>query len=180
MGGARNQMDGMHTSQDHSEEEVSYQGRGKAKHQVPFQCMVSIPKGFQIQKPNTLKLVYDVSRLSMTKEICKRWIDVEDCGKIEIDLHALKIKGCISFMINFSIEPINFENVCTTSGRDTSICLSCQETVYVDHVLKYSVDQLPYYVIDGQHIQVHDLYIQLMEANPHTAHISGTFSFHYE
>ncbi|QDX90971.1 hypothetical protein EEL30_00370 (plasmid) [Brevibacillus laterosporus] len=170
-------MDEMYTLQDQSDINVSMD-RIK-KHQVPFQCMVSIPTGFQIQKPNTAKLVYDVSRLSMAKESCKRLIDVDDCGEVEIDLHVLKIKGCLSYMVNVSLEPIIVENLYTNSGRDTSISVSCQETVYVDHVLKYSVDQLPYYVIDGQHIQVRDLHIRLMEENPQTAHISGFFYFDY-
>ncbi|PNK22470.1 hypothetical protein CBR59_30195 [Bacillus thuringiensis] len=172
-------MSEMHTSQDQSAVEIS-SGKAKQKHQVPFQCMVTIPTGFQIEKPNTPKLVYDLSRLSMTKEMCKRLIDIDDCGQVEIDLHVLKIKGCISFMVNFSVEPLKVENVYTTSGRDTSISLSCQETIYVDHILKYSVDQLPYYVIDGHHIQVRDLHIKLMKENPQTAHISGVFYFDYE
>ncbi|MED1640819.1 hypothetical protein P4V01_28495 [Bacillus thuringiensis] len=171
-------MEDRYASQDQSDVEVSNR-KGKKNHTVPFQCMVSIPTGFQLQKPNTPKLVYDVSHLSMAKEMCKRTIDVEDCGQIEIDLHVLKIKGVLPFIVNVSIEPLSMEHVYTSSGRDTAIFLSCQETVYVDHILKYSVDHVPYYVIDGHHIQVRDVSIKLLEENPQTAQISGVFYFDY-
>ncbi|HDR6409503.1 TPA: hypothetical protein ACR3Z0_006389 [Bacillus thuringiensis] len=51
---------------------------------------------------------------------------------------------------------------------------------HIDHILKYSVHQLPYYVIDGDHIQVRDLQIKLMKENPQSAQISGLFCFVYE
>ncbi|EXY05068.1 hypothetical protein P4I81_05415 [Bacillus cereus] len=155
-------------------------GMAKHKHQLPFQCIVSLPSGFQIEKPNDLKLVYDVSHLSMTKDTCKKRIEIDECGQVEIDLQVLKIKGVLSFIGNFSIEPILCENMYTTVNRDPSICLSFQDTVYVDHILKYSVLQLPYYVIDGEHIQVRDLQIKLMKENPQSAQISGLFCFVYE
>nr|WP_172688945.1 hypothetical protein [Bacillus thuringiensis]AOB42259.1 putative 20 kDa protein in cryB1 5'region (ORF1) [Bacillus thuringiensis] len=171
-------MEEQYASQEQSDREGSHR-RVKKKHTIPFQCMVSIPTGFQIQKPNTPKLVYYVSHLSMAKEMCKRVIDVEDCGQVEIDLHVLKIKGVLPFIVNVSIEPLHMEQVYTTSGRDTSLFLSCQETVYVDHILKYSVDHVPYYVIDGHHIQVRDLSIKGMEDNPQMAQIAGVFYFDY-
>ncbi|MEB8903988.1 hypothetical protein P4G79_28445, partial [Bacillus cereus] len=86
-------------------------GMAKHKHQLPFQCIVSLPSGFQIEKPNDLKLVYDVSHLSMTKDTCKKRIEIDECGQVEIDLQVLKIKGVLSFIGNFSIEPILCENM---------------------------------------------------------------------
>ncbi|OMH24297.1 hypothetical protein BK726_02025 [Bacillus thuringiensis serovar londrina] len=171
-------MEEQYASQEQPDRESSHRSV-KKKHTVPFQCMISIPTGFQIQKPNTPKLVYDVSHLSMAKEMCKRVIDVEDCGQVEIDLHVLKIKGVLPFIVNVSIEPLHMEQVYTTSGRDMSLFLSCQETVYVDHILKYSVDHVPYYVIDGRHIQVRDVSIKGMEDNPQMAQIAGVFYFDY-
>ncbi|WP_324656835.1 hypothetical protein [Bacillus cereus] len=172
-------MEEIYPLQDQSDTEGS-KSKSEKKHQVPFQCMVSIPTGFQLQNSSTPKIVYDISHLSMTKEMCKRVIDVDDCGQVEIDLHVLKIKGVLSFIVNIPIEPLSMEHVYTTNGRDTSIFLSCQETVYVDQILKYSVNQLPYYVMDGHHIQVQDLHIKFMKENLQTVQILGLFTFLYD
>ncbi|PHC35172.1 hypothetical protein COF09_31470 [Bacillus toyonensis] len=167
------------SSEDFSGEEV-VSTKFISKHQIAFQCMMLIPIGFQINKSLPPKIIYDVSRLSMTKEIAKKQADLEDFGKIEVDLNALIIKGCLSYIINIPIEPINSENIYSIDKRDTSIYLSFQETCYVDHVLKYSVDQLPYYIVDDDHIQVRDLYIKLIKENPQTAEVSGVFYLNYD
>ncbi|OUB84396.1 hypothetical protein [Bacillus wiedmannii] len=149
-------------------------------HVVPFCIMVNLPKGFHIQKPVNPKLVYDLGYLSMTKEICKKSIEVDNCGYIDVDLHVLKIKGCLSFFLNLCVEPIHRQKMCSTEYQDSSISLCFQDTVYVDHVLKYSVDKLPYYVIDKDHVQVRKLEVQILKDSPQTAKISGEFYFEYE
>ncbi|MGE7625239.1 hypothetical protein ACQKMD_20140 [Viridibacillus sp. NPDC096237] len=148
-------------------------------HRLPFSVIMTIPKGFHMQKQDP-KLVYDVSYLSMTKETCKKSIEVDHCGHVEVDLHALKIKGCVSFFLNLFIEPIHTQHMCTTNSQDASLSLCCQETVYIDHVLKYSVSTLPYYVIDDDHIQVRHLDVQTIDADCQTVKVSGVFLFEYE
>lgn len=149
-------------------------------HVLPFSILVNIPKGFHIQKQTDPKLVYDLSYLSMTKEICKKSIEVDHCGCVDVDLHVLKIKGCLSFLLNLCIEPIHKQKICSTDAKDDSIFLCCQDTLYVDHILKYSVGKLPYYVIDEDHIQVRKLEIQVLDDSPQVAKISGIFYFEYE
>ncbi|MEC5308804.1 hypothetical protein [Bacillus thuringiensis] len=148
-------------------------------HILPFSILLTIPKGFYIQKHIDPKLVYDLNYLSMSKEICKKSIEVDNCGYIDVDLHVLKIKGCLSFLLNVCIEPIHKQKMCSTDHKNDAIFLCAQDTVYVDHVLKYSVGQLPYYVIDEDHIQVRQLEIQMLD-NQGTAKISGEFYFEYE
>ncbi|WP_144489462.1 hypothetical protein [Bacillus thuringiensis] len=167
------------SSEEFSEEEI-VNTKIISKHQIAFQCMVIIPIGFQINKSSPPKIIYDLSRLSMTKETAKKQAVLEGFGKIEVNLNALKIKGCLSYIINIPIEPINSDNIYSIDKRDTSIYLSCQENSYVDHVLKYSVDQLPYYIVDDDHIQVRDLYIKLIKENPQTAEVSGVFYLNYD
>ncbi|MEC2915792.1 hypothetical protein P9X48_24385, partial [Bacillus cereus] len=65
------------------------------------------------------------------KDTCKKRIEIDECGQVEIDLQVLKIKGILSFIGNFSIEPILCENMYTTVDRDPSISLSFQDTVYI-------------------------------------------------
>ncbi|MGE6619356.1 hypothetical protein [Bacillus mycoides] len=149
-------------------------------HILSFSVIINIPKGFQIQKQINPKLVYDLSYLSMSKEICKKSIEVDNCGYVDVDLHVLKIKGCLSFLLNICIEPIHKQKICSTDHKDDYIYLCSQDTLYVDHILKYSIDTLPYYVIDEDHIQVRKLEIQMLEHAHGIANISGEFYFEYE
>ncbi|QWH75526.1 hypothetical protein EXW59_01390 (plasmid) [Bacillus mycoides] len=149
-------------------------------HILPFSVIINLPKGFHIQKQRDPKLVYDLSYLSMSKEICKKSIEVDNCGYVDVDLHVLKIKGCLSFLLNVCIEPIHKQKMCSTDHKDDTIFLCAQDTLYVDHVLKYSVGKLPYYVINEEHVQVRKLEIQMLEGSHHTAKISGEFYFEYE
>ncbi|QWI47135.1 hypothetical protein [Bacillus mycoides] len=149
-------------------------------HILPFSVILNLPKGFHIQKQIHPKLVYDLSYLSMSKEICKKSIEVDNCGYVDVDLHVLKIKGCLSFLLNICIEPIHKQTMCSTDHKDNSIYLCAQDTLYVDHILKYSIDTLPYYVIDEHHIHVRKLEIEMLESSHGIAKISGEFYFEYE
>ncbi|MFY0521505.1 hypothetical protein ACOMCU_27365 [Lysinibacillus sp. UGB7] len=152
----------------------------KKNHHLPFSCILTIPKGFQLKKHSDPNFVYDLSCLSMTKEKCQKFIEVEDCGRVEVDLHVLKIKGCLFFILNLFIEPICIEKFYTTQGRETFVSLCYQETLYVDHVLKYSTGELPYYSIDGKHIQIRDLKVELLNESSSTVKVSGFFFFEYD
>lgn len=149
-------------------------------HILPFSLILNLPKGFHIHKQINPKLVYDVSYLSMTKEICKKSIEVDNCGYVDVDLHVLKIKGCLSLLFNLCIEPIHTQKMYSTDHKDNSVFLYTQDTIYIDHILKYSVDSLPYYVIDEDHIQVRKLEINMLDHSHRTAKISGEFYFEYE
>lgn len=94
-------VEGVNTMHESQEGRDVLNGITKHKHHIPFQCIVSLPLGFQIEKPNDLKLVYDVSHLSMTKDTCKKRIEIDECGQVEIDLQVLKIKGILSLSVIF-------------------------------------------------------------------------------
>ncbi|OUB64837.1 hypothetical protein [Bacillus thuringiensis] len=149
-------------------------------HVLPFSVFINLPKGFHIQNQIVPKLVYNLSYLSMSKEICKKSIEVDNCGYVDVDLHVLKIKGCLSFLLNVGIEPIHKQKMCSNNHKDDFIFLCAQDTLYVDHILKYSIDNLPYYVIDEDHIQVRKLEIEMLELSHEIAKISGEFYFEYE
>ncbi|QPW51632.1 hypothetical protein G9298_28575 (plasmid) [Bacillus thuringiensis] len=149
-------------------------------HRLPFSVVLNIPRGFQIQKETNPKLMYDLNHLSMIKETCKKSIEVDNCGYVDVDLHALKIKGCLSFLLNLYIEPIYESKIFAKNSNSGSIALSYQETLHVDHVVKYSVGRLPYYVIDDEHVHIRHLEIQVFDENVQTAKISGEFYFEYE
>ncbi|MGE6619162.1 hypothetical protein [Bacillus mycoides] len=149
-------------------------------HILPFSVILNLPKGFHIQKQIQPKLVYNLSYLSMSKEICKKSIEVDNCGYVDVDLHVLKIKGCLSFLLNVCMEPIHKQKMCSTDHKNDFIFLCAQDTLYVDHILKYSIDTLPYYVIDEDHIQVRKLEIEMLEHSHRIAKISGEFYFEYE
>ncbi|KAA6448385.1 hypothetical protein ACQCVL_30215 [Bacillus thuringiensis] len=147
---------------------------------VPFSVLVQIPESFQIRKHTIPKLVYNLRYLSLSKETCKKSIEVDNCGYVDVDLYALKIKGCLSFLLNVPIEPTQLQNIGFSDHKNDFIFLSFQDTLYVDHVLKYSVGNLPYYVIDEEHIQLRHIEIEMLRDSNKTAKISGEFYFEYE
>lgn len=163
------------------ESNIQQHPNGKEKnHRLPFSIVLNIPNGFQIQKEKNPKVMYDLNHLSMIKETCKKSIDVDNCGYVDVDLHALKIKGCLSFLLNLYIEPIHDGKIYKKNSKDDSIALSYKETLHVDHVVKYSVGKLPYYVIDDEHVQIRHLEIQIFDENCNMVKISGEFYFEYE
>ncbi|ALL11845.1 hypothetical protein BTXL6_11285 [Bacillus thuringiensis] len=63
--------------------------------------------------------------MGTTKEICKKIIQIGDCGEAEIDLHLLKVKGCISFIVNFEMEPQYEKSICPTNQHKKGIVINC-------------------------------------------------------
>ncbi|WP_087876318.1 hypothetical protein [Bacillus thuringiensis] len=148
--------------------------------EVPFCCVVTLPHGFQYESRKQTKLVYDISCLTFAHEMCQRSINVDQCGTVDVDLQVLKIKGCVSLYINVPILPIREETMCTLHRQPTSLYTCCQDTLCVDHIVKCSVGSLPYYVLDGNHIQVCDLQVRpVSEVHPHVLQVSGRFEFLY-
>lgn len=63
-----------------------------------------------------------------------------------MDLHILKVKGCISFIVNVVIHPICEQDGCLTDLHRKEISISCTGSVCVDYVLKCSIKRLPVFI----------------------------------
>ncbi|MEC2710016.1 ABC transporter permease [Bacillus thuringiensis] len=144
--------------------------------QIPFCCVISVPHGFQPVPYCKPKLVYNLSCLGTVKETCRKIIQVDDCGQTEIDLHILKVKGCISFLVNIEVEPTCERDVCSSIPDTKEMILSCEGTVCVDHIIKCSVDCLPDVCLDCENILVSDLQVQpICEDECHFVKVTGYF-----
>lgn len=149
------------------------------KQKVPFCCVVSIPHGFEFVSQSQPKMVYNLDCLATIKETCRKTVQVDDCGHAELDLHVLKVKGCIAFIINIEVKPKGMREKCFTDSHAKEISLSCEGSVCVDHVIKCSVGALPDVHIDCQYVTVCDL--QMTPAHEGACQfvkITGEFQFY--
>ncbi|AKR38910.1 ABC transporter permease [Bacillus cereus] len=128
--------------------------------QIPFCCLVPLPHDFQLVPYCKPRLVYNIGCLGTSKETCKKTIQIADCGQTEIDLHILKAKGCISFLVNIDVEPVCEEGVCSSVPHTKDMILCCKGTVCVDQILKCSVDCLPDTHLDCENVKVCDLQVK--------------------
>ncbi|WP_042228964.1 ABC transporter permease [Paenibacillus popilliae] len=149
------------------------------KQKVPFCCVVSIPHGFELVSPAHPKMAYNLDCLATIKETCRKTVQVEDCGHAEVDLHVLKVKGCIPFLINIEVKPKGKREKCFTEPHAKEISLCCEGSVCVDHVLKCSVGSLPDVHIDCQYVTVCDLHLSpAHEGACQFVKITGEFQFY--
>ncbi|MED3220859.1 ABC transporter permease [Bacillus thuringiensis] len=127
---------------EHSSIELSYNRSKNIQHKVPFCCTISVPKGWEVLSACHPKIVYQLDCLSIIKETCRKTVEVKDCGQTEIDVNVLKIKGCISFLMNIEVNPKDEQCICFADSDNQDIALCCKDTVCVDHVLQCSVGPL--------------------------------------
>ena len=78
---------------------------------------------------------------------------------MEIDLQVLKVKGCLYLYVNVSVSPIceEYIGIGTVQGKNSIMYTCCQETIFIDYITKCSLEGLPYYVLDCEHMKVCDL-----------------------
>ncbi|EEM55954.1 ABC transporter permease [Bacillus thuringiensis] len=143
---------------------------------IPFCCVIPLPHGFRLVPYCKPQLVYNIGCLGTTKEMCRKTIQVEDCGQTEIDLHILKAKGCISFLVNIDVEPVCEKDVCSSAPHTKEMILCCEGTVCVDQTLKCSINCLPDTHLDCEHVQVCDLQAKpICEDCCHFIKVTGYF-----
>lgn len=66
--------------------------------------MVQVPHGFQYVPSSAPKIAYNLDCLSVVEESCRKTIQVEDCGTVEVTLNLLKVVGS-SILGNFAHPP---------------------------------------------------------------------------
>ncbi|WP_141402267.1 ABC transporter permease [Bacillus cereus] len=127
---------------------------------VPFCCIFQVPHGFQYVPHSAPKIAYNLDCLSVVEESCRKTIQVEDCGPVEVKLSLLKVVGCISYIANATVEG--------ECGKDcdydanghhwTNVC--CSGSICVDNVLKCSIECLPHYTINCHNVVVSDFTVK--------------------
>ncbi|AFQ30506.1 ABC transporter permease [Bacillus thuringiensis] len=170
-----------HENKNLSVQEEHHHCSEGGEHKIAFCCVVSIPKGFKYVAHCDPKFVYNLDCLSVSKEKCRKVVPIEGCGCAEVDLHVLKVKGCISFVSNIEIEPIHECMTCSANPHKENIAVSCQDTVCVDQVLYCSVDCLPDCDINCDNVKICDVSIEpIGDCDCHAVKIKGKFSLHYK
>ncbi|WP_142341691.1 hypothetical protein [Bacillus cereus] len=105
--------------------------------------MVQVPHGFQYVPNSAPKIAYNLNCLSVVEESCRKTIQVEDCGPVEVTLNLLKVVGCIPYIANATVEgECGKECEYDGNGRhQVSVC--CSGNICIDNVLKCSIECLP-------------------------------------
>ncbi|PEA02505.1 ABC transporter permease [Bacillus cereus] len=140
--------------------ENKYECREEMNIKVPFCCIFQVPHGFQYVPHSAPKIAYNLDCLSVVEESCRKTIQVEDCGPVEVKLSLLKVVGCISYIANATVEG--------ECGKDcdydanghhwTNVC--CSGSICVDNVLKCSIECLPHYTINCHNVVVSDFTVK--------------------
>ncbi|UYX55503.1 ABC transporter permease [Bacillus thuringiensis] len=157
---------------------MPYNCKPEEGHKIPFCCVISIPHGFELVPHCAPRIVYHLDCLATMKETCRKTVQVEDCGDAEVDLHILKVKGCIPFIINIDVKPKCEQEGCSTNPHHKEIALSCVDNVCIDCILKCSVRCLP-----DIHLDCHNVIVCNLEMSPvcegpcQFVKITGDFQF---
>ncbi|MFF2242286.1 ABC transporter permease [Bacillus thuringiensis] len=149
------------TLEEQSYPKMSYKCKQEEGHKIPFCCVISIPHGFELVPHCEPKIVYHLDCLATMKETCRKTVQVEDCGDAEVDIHILKVKGCIPFITNIDVEPKCEQEGCSTDPHHKEISISCIESVCIDCILKCSVGCLP-----DVHLDCHNVRVCNLEMSP--------------
>ncbi|WP_141543555.1 hypothetical protein [Bacillus toyonensis] len=127
---------------------------------ISFCCMVQVPHSFQYVPNSEPKISYNLDCLSVVKESCRKMIQVEDCGPVEVTLNLLKIVGCMPYIANATVEGECGKGCdCDTSGHH-QVSLCCSGSICIDTVLKCSIECLPNYTINCHNVVISDFTVK--------------------
>lgn len=150
----------------------------EVKTNIPFCCAVNILHGFTYVPNGTHKIAYNLDCVSVVKETCRKTIQVDGCGPVEVTLNLLKVVGCIPYIINATVVGECGRNCdCDPNGKHhISVC--CSGSICVENVLKCSIESLPHYVIDCHQVVISDFKANQLEYNGcHVLQFTGTIEF---
>ncbi|PFK21664.1 ABC transporter permease [Bacillus cereus] len=147
---------------------------------IPFCCTVNFPHGFQYVPNETHKIAYNLDCISVVEEKCRKIIQVDGCGPVEVTLNLLKVVGCIPYITNATVEGQCGSNCeCNPHGKH-SISVCCSGSICVNNVLKCSIECLPHYEIDCHHVVISDFTVkQLQEQGCQMLQFTGIIEFKY-
>ncbi|OUB14056.1 hypothetical protein BK708_26030 [Bacillus thuringiensis serovar yunnanensis] len=145
---------------------------------VPFCCTVNVPHGFEYVPNGTHKIAYTLDCVSVVAEKCRKTIQVDGCGPVEVTLNLLKVIGCIPYIANATVEGDCGNNCeCDPHGKHhISVC--CSESICVDNVIKCSIECLPHYKINCHNVVVSDFKVTpLQDHGCHMLQFTGMIEF---
>ncbi|PGO56274.1 ABC transporter permease [Bacillus cereus] len=123
---------------------------------IPFCCTVNTPHGFQYIANETPKIAYNLDCVSVIEEKCKKTIQVDGCGPVEVTLNLLKVVGCIPYIANATVTgDCGSNSECDPHGKH-HIHVCCSGSICVDNVLKCSIECLPHYNIHCHNVVISD------------------------
>lgn len=123
---------------------------------IPFCCVVNVPHGFQYVQNETHKFAYNLDCVSVIEEKCRKTIQVDGCGPVEVTLSLLKVVGYISYIANATVVGECGSNCDYDPHGKYQISVCCSGNICVDNVLKCSIECLQHYKINCHNIIVSD------------------------
>ncbi|MED2984692.1 ABC transporter permease [Bacillus thuringiensis] len=149
-------------------------------HKVPFGYVISIPKGFQLVPSCKPKMAYCLEYAGIINEPYQKMVQVEINDSVGVDLHILKVKGCISVLINIEVEPIRGQTGFSTEIHTNRIAISCAEKVCIDHAVKCSTTRFTNIDLNYRNIIVSELQMMpICDGFCYFVRITGAFQFCY-
>ncbi|WP_170958030.1 hypothetical protein [Bacillus toyonensis] len=145
---------------------------------IPFCCTVNVPHGFAYVPNGTHKIAYNLDCISVMKEKCRKIIQVDGCGPVEVTLNLLKVVGCLPYIANATVAGDCGSNCDCDSNGKHHISVCCSGSIYVNNVLKCSIECLPHYEIDCHNVVVSDFKVEpLQEQGCHMLQFTGMIEF---
>ncbi|WP_141402195.1 ABC transporter permease [Bacillus cereus] len=145
-----------------------------------FCCSVNIPHGFQYVPNETHKIVYSLDCVSVVTETCRKTIQVDGYGPVEVTFNLLKVVGCTSYIANTKVEGDCSHNCDYDAQKKHHINLCCSDAICVDNVLKCSIACLPHYEINCHNVVISDFQVKpVQDHGCNSLHFTGNFEFKY-
>ncbi|PEA06277.1 hypothetical protein, partial [Bacillus cereus] len=145
---------------------------------IPFCCVVTVPHGFEYVPNGTHKIAYNLDCVSVVEETCRKTIQVDGCGPVEVTLNLLKVVGCIPYLVNAMVEGACGSNCDCDSHGKHHISVCCSGSICVENVLKCSIEGLPHYKMNCHNVVVSDFKVTpLQNHGCHTLQFTGMVEF---
>ncbi|MEH7219488.1 hypothetical protein [Bacillus toyonensis] len=165
-------------SEDSVDKESKHECYEEVNTKVPFCCTVNVPHGFEYVPNGTHKIAYNLDCVSVVKEKCRKTIQVDGCGPVEVTLNLLKVVGCIPYIANATVAGECGSNCDYDPHGKHHISICCSDSICVDNVLKCSIECLPHYKIDCHNVVVSDFKVTpLQDKGCHMLQFTGMIEF---
>ncbi|WP_052660099.1 hypothetical protein [Bacillus cereus] len=148
---------------------------------VSFCTVIEIPSGFEFVKHGKAKIVYNLDYLNVIRQTSMKTVHVDEVGSASVKLNFLKIVGYIPYLVNAEVKGKWGEQHEASFEPQNHIYICGYGNIDIDSVLKVSVDHLPDYQVEGQHVRVSALHVTpFYEQKCTLLRFEGTLTFEYD
>ncbi|PEJ82195.1 hypothetical protein COL52_30965 [Bacillus toyonensis] len=96
-----------------------------------FCCRVQVPHSFPYMPNSASKIAYNLDCLSVVEESCRKTIQVEDCGAVEVKLNLLKVVGFIPYIANATVEGEHGKECDYDANGRHQVSVCCNGSIFI-------------------------------------------------